>query len=223
MLYVGFLTIGQSPRVDVMEDASKILSRKIKVIEAGALDDFTKEDIERKLKPEPGHTIYVTRLRNGAMVKISKEKILSLMQEKIREIEGKVDIIAILCSGEFPEFESKVPIIYPDKLLKSFIQGISFKGTLGVLIPISEQLDYARRKWGSYAKSLVVKNISPYTARENDFRIVAWELAKQTPTLIIMDCIGYSLKHKSIVREVTNTPVISTRGVVFRFLNELAE
>ena len=223
VLHVGFLTIGQSPRVDVMEDASKILSKKIKVTEAGALDNLTKEDVERELKPEPGHVVYVTRLRNGSMVKISKEKILPLLQAKIKEIEEKVDIIVILCSGEFPEFESKVPIIYPDKLLKSFVQGISFKGVLGVLIPVSEQLDYAKRKWGSFAETLVVKNISPYTAEEEYFKAVAWELSKSNPTLIVMDCIGYSLKHKTIVHEITGKPTISTRGIVFRVLNELVE
>ncbi len=223
-LRVGFLTIGQSPRVDVMDDFSKVLSKNIVVVEKGALDGLSKDEIEEKLRPEPGHTVYVSRLIDGSEVKMAKEKVIPLMQKKIKEFEGeKVDVIAILCSGEFPEFESKAPIIYPDKLLKAFVKGIRFKSTLGVLVPLKEQISYAREKWGKYANSLIARNASPYTISEEEFQTIVSELAKHNPSIIVLDCVGYSFKHKKIVREITGKPVISTRGVIARILNEMAE
>jgi len=73
-----------------------------------------------------------------------------------------------LCSGKFSEFESKIPITYSDKLLKAFVKGIRFKGTLGVLVPLKEQISYAREKWGKYADPLIARNVSPYTISEED-------------------------------------------------------
>jgi protein AroM len=80
-----------------------MLPQDIEIFEAGALDDLSLEEIIGKLAPKQGETLYVTRLRSGLEVKISKERIIDLMQKKIELLDSRgVDIIGILCSGEFP-------------------------------------------------------------------------------------------------------------------------
>ena len=161
-LKVGFLTIGQSPRTDIVKDVREILSKNIKIVEKGVLDELDQNAIAKNLAPEPTHTIYVSRLRNGSQVAISKEKILPLMQRTISKLEEEeVDLIVILCSGEFPMFKSNVPIMYPDRLLKSYVQAFDVKGSLGVLIPLPEQVEYAMLKWRKYSKEVLVVPVSP--------------------------------------------------------------
>jgi len=220
---IGFVTIGQSPRTDVVPEIMKILGEhEISYVEAGALDDLSREDIERDLRSEPGDIIYVTRLRDGGEVKISKKKLLPLLEKKIRELEKKSDIIAILCSGEFPDFESIKPVIYPDKILKGIASSIGYKGRTAVLIPAKEQIDYAREKWSTYFKDLIVIPVSPYTSSLKDFEEIRERIRRENIGFVIMDCIGYTDAQRNIIREAgENIKVISTRRALAKVLSEL--
>jgi len=221
---IGFLTIGQSPRVDVLDDIKPYINTNVKIVECGALDDFTYSEVVEKLSPELGHMIYVTRMRDGTQVKISKEKIIPLIQKCIYKLQNRdVDLIIILCSGEFPEFGSKTPIIYPSKLLKSFAEAFYVSGSVGILIPIEEQISYAKKKWGSIFSDLYIRAISPYRSSLEEFKQVALDLMDKDVKLAILDCIGYSIRHKQVVKEVLSKPVISARTVVIRAINELYE
>lgn len=224
ILRVGLLTIGQSPRVDVTRDFLKVLSGKVEVVERGALDGMSIREVEKKLKPEPNHTVYTSRMRDGSQVVMSKEKLIPLLQEKIRELESEnVDVITILCSGEFPKFKSETPIIYPEKLLKAYAEGLQVKGKVGVLIPLPQQVEYATTKWSKYYSELIVEPISPYSSREEEFYKVGEKFSNLNVKIVIMDCIGYTLKHKEILKKYTNKPVITTRSVIIKALEELAE
>ncbi len=221
-LHVGFITIGQSPRTDVMNDLSRILTKNIEVAEKGVLDGFTREEIMEKFSPEPGHTVYVSRLRDGSSITMSKEKILPVMQERIKELGEITDLIVILCSGDFPRFESRVPIIYPEKLLKAFVEGISLTGRLAVFIPLPQQVVYAYKKWSSLYPEVTVVDVSPYSANLEEFSLKARKLVNEDPQLVVMDCVGYTFEQRKTVQEVLEKPVVTTRGVIARALNELA-
>jgi len=225
-LKVGFVTIGQAPRVDVMNDIRPLLPANIEVVERGALDDFTKEDIERLLKPSEGEVPYVTRLRDGSEVKVSKEKIYSLVEKKLRELvrEG-VDLIVILCSGEFPEYDVEIPVIYPDRVLKNVVSALSIRGVLGVLAPAKEQLEYMKERWMKVHPHVEVRAISPYTAKLEEFEIVGKEFSAKGIRFVVMDCIGYTLRQKEVLRKAlgSNAMIINTRSIVARILSELSQ
>jgi protein AroM len=220
---VGLLTIGQSPRSDVTNDLAKMLPQDIEIFEAGALDDLSLEEIIGKLAPKQGETLYVTRLRSGLEVKISKERIIDLMQKKIELLDSRgVDIIGILCSGEFPEFRARVPILYPDKILKGMVSGIKYSGESAVLVPAGEQIGYGRDKWAPYLGDPIVIHISPYTSKPEDFIEVGRELSKRDVRLVIMDCIGYTLEQKKILKQIVPLArVITSRGALARAIAEL--
>ncbi len=221
MLRIGLLTIGQSPRVDIMEELGEAFVGAY-VVEAGALDGYTREEIEASLYPEPGYDTLVTRLRDGNQVSVAKEKILPLIQRKIYELEDRVDLIILLCSGEFPRFKSMKPLIYPDHLLKSIATTIMTPGgRLGVIIPLEAQRYYAKNKWSKYTGDLRIAVASPYKGSEEDFRKAAEEMIDRE--LVIMDCIGYNYKQKKIVQRIVDKPVITARGVLRSLLNEIIQ
>ena len=223
LVRVGFVTIGQSPRRDITEDLVKILPKDVEIVEAGALDDLSPSEIREKLSPKPGETLYVTRLRSGEEVRISKEKIVGLIQEKISMLDNRgVDIIAILCSGEFPEFVSRTPILYPDKILKGIVSGIKYRGNSAVLIPAKEQMEYARDKWSPYLEIPDIIPISPYTSKSEDFSRVGLELRRIGAGLIVMDCMGYTMEQKIAIRGSNpGARIITSRGALARALTEL--
>ena len=224
MVRIGFITIGQSPRIDVTSDILKFFPSNIDVFEVGALDGLSKSEVEVKFKPEAGETVYVTRMRDGFEVKISKEKILPLVGECVKKLEASnVDVIGILCSGEFPRYKASIPIVYPEKILKGFASGFSYSGSVAVLIPAVEQLEYAKLKWSGLFEDLKVYAISPYTASLNDFRIIGGKLRGENVKMIIMDCIGYNLAQRDVLKSCGNFMILTARTALARAICELIQ
>ena len=71
---VGLVTIGQSPRPDIVPDMAAIIGPGVDIREAGALDGLSRADVEA-LKPTGDDEILVTRLLDGTGVFVGKQKI----------------------------------------------------------------------------------------------------------------------------------------------------
>ena len=128
----------------------------------------------------------------------------------------------MLCTGVFPEFDTKKLILRPDKLLEKMVDAIIEKGTLGILTPIQEQVLQTRRKWetGKPKLKVVVEHALPY-ATADQVTAAAEELSKREVDLTVLDCIGYNKAMKKIVREVTGRPAILPRTILARTISEL--
>ena len=81
-LRVGTVTIGQAPRTDVTPDLMKILGAEVELIEAGALDGLSSEQIAA-MAPRPGDYVLVTRMADGTSVKICERAVTPLLRQKI--------------------------------------------------------------------------------------------------------------------------------------------
>jgi protein AroM len=217
---VGFLTIGESPRTDILKDISPILSDAgIEYLECGALDGLTQKEIDL-LRPESKKDyILVTRLRDGSEVKLSRSKIVSLLQGCIERIEEDVDAIGLFCTGEFPELKSKKLLIEPSVLLSKVVEALSPTHSITILIPSADQKAELRKKWNLGSDKVIIP-ISPYTSSTGDF--VRKLKGITADRLVVMDCIGYSVEMKKLVSNSLNRPVILPRTLLAAVLKELA-
>lgn len=218
---IGAITVGQSPRVDVMPDLEPLLSG-IRVIQKGALDGMTREEM-KKIEPEPGDYVLVSRLQDGSSVRMSEKFILPIIQEYIDAFNQQgVEGILMLCTGEFPSFASHIPLLYPQKLLKAVTMAVlEDQQTLGVLTPDPSQIQQARRRWLGYGASRIcVEAALPYVS-EQDVVQAGLRLKEQGASLIVMDCIGYTQHMKDLVHENTGLSVILGRTVAARIAAEL--
>src|SRR5206468_8993760 len=73
---VGLVTIGQSPRVDVVPDMAAILGSGVTVRERGALDGLGRAEIAA-LAPRHGDDILVTGLADGTAAFVAKPHIVT--------------------------------------------------------------------------------------------------------------------------------------------------
>lgn len=214
---VGLITIGQSPRSDMTPEMQAILGSTTMFIEAGALDDLSKEEIAR-LAPEKNEITYVSRLRNGKSVKLSKKKILPHLQTKIHEIEQSVSSSIIVCTGSFPTISHTKPLLLPDQILKGVVKAALGKGIMGLIIPLEEQKRHLLEKWGD--TPLVVAASTPY--EEANIENTARKLKEKGATMLVLDCMGYTEEHKRRVQTATGLPTILSRSIVARIAAELA-
>src|SRR6185295_685956 len=88
MTKIGMITVGQAPRSDVVPDMAAILGGDVEIIEAGALDGLTREQIA-PLAPEGDDEILVTRLADGSTVFVGKTKMIARIEARIAALEDR--------------------------------------------------------------------------------------------------------------------------------------
>jgi len=212
---IGLLTIGQAPRSDITPEILSFIG-EVDVVEAGALDGLSSTEIAR-LAPTSGETVYVTRLRDGREVKVSRERLIPLLIEKIRFLEDMgAEVIGLLCSGTFPDLKHRVPVVKPEPIVRGIVEGsISSVDVLGVIMPSSLQLEYARAKWSDMkCRSMVVDSVSPYIEedmRREKLRQIAKKFKESNVALVVMDCMGFSLNDANYLRRLVEVPIIIPR------------
>ena len=214
---IGMVTVGQSPRSDVVAEIRDILGQ-VEIVERGCLDGLTKDRI-KSLKPEEGELFLITLLRDGSSVQVSRGKTMNLLQQRIKELENEdVTLIALLCTGDF-NIKSKKLLIEPGKLIRKLIQGmLTEEKKLGVIIPSLEQIEQTRKKWS--AVNPVIVAASPYEHPER-IEEAARILQAKNVDLTVLDCIGYTGQMKQKVKEITGNPVVLACTIVARLSKEL--
>ena len=191
---------------------------QIKTVETGALDNLSPQQIE-SLKPNTDETTYVSRLRNGSEVKVAKQRLIPLLNERIKFLEQKdVEATVVLCSGKL-ELESRGRIIFPSVILEHTVQTLlSGRKRLGVLVPTESQVLDGLKDWSPFAEDVKALSFSPYGESIESLHVSAKAFADRD--LIVLDCFGYTSHHRKIVRSLSEKPVTCARTITFRFLEE---
>ena len=219
MKKIGAITVGQTPRTDLIPEIAPILGDSIEIIQMGGLDGLTKEEIQT-MTPAPGDHVLVSRLKDGSSVSFGESHILPRLEACMDQLKkDQVSLILFLCTGEFPaEFHSNVPLIFPDHILKGLIPAIGVKN-LSVIIPTKAQEEQMPGKWKDCCDSLHVTSVSPYGDP-----LAVFAAAKEIPAdtdLILLDCIGYTIEMKERIQALTQKPVLLSRTLVARVIREL--
>lgn len=224
---IGVLTIGQSPRADRLgDDVRAVLGARTRVVERGALDGLSDEEIAR-LTPNDGDYRLITLLRSGRSVEIGKPAILERLQRQIAHLEEEegVDATMLLCTGAFPPFAHRQPLLLPQEALYGVVAGLAAGGRIGALIPLEEQREQSLRKWSERGVSEVsVYPASPY----GDDPIASVERASEMArrdgvTALFMDCFGYDLAMKAAARRHFGGPVVLARTLAARLIAEMTD
>ncbi len=219
MAVLGAVTIGQSPRSDVVSEIRPLLGEGVRIVEAGALDGLSPDEVA-ELAPAPGEAVLVTRLRDGSSVRVAHRHILPRLARQVEALAREVDVVLLLCTGSFPPFRVGCPVLYPDRLLQNFVRAVVPDGHLGVVTPDEAQIAEQRVRWSETAGRVTVRSASPY-GDPGHLLATARDLASQRVDLVVLDSLGYNLTTKRMVRGVVGVPVVLPRTVLARAAAEL--
>ncbi|MDR7556148.1 MAG: AroM family protein [Armatimonadota bacterium] len=218
---VAAITIGQSPRPDIVDEITPLLPPHVRVVEMGALDGLEPAEIAA-LRPGPDDHTLVSRLRSGEEVLVGKERILPRVQACIDALQDAASLIVILCTGPFPPLRSRRPIVYPERLLLHLVRAVSPGAHVGVLTPAAAQIPHQVERWGAVAGAVTVRAYSPYAGREGVEEACA-AFAAAGVDLVVLDCLGYTLALKDTVRRLVGRPTVLARTLLARAVAELLE
>jgi protein AroM len=218
---LGAVTIGQSPRPDVIPELQGLLPG-VRFREAGALDGEPPA-VLRRLADRPAGPILATRLGDGREIRVGEDDIAPRVQRAVDRLQGDVDAILLLCTGPFPRLASTVPLLYPDRILTHFVAGVFDRGVLAVLTPAPAQLGWQASRWRAACPvgEVLVAAASPYAPDWRPGLDGAVDRLAARPALVVLDCLGYNGAMRARVRARTGAPAVLARSVLARAAAEL--
>ncbi|UCH37749.1 MAG: AroM family protein [Candidatus Bathyarchaeota archaeon] len=217
---IGAITVGQSPRDDIVPDMKRILGESFEIIECGALDGLSPREIQL-LAPGDDDHIVVSRRRDGSAVTLAKKHVSHRLQRCIDQLEKRnVKLIALLGTANFPELKSTKLLIQPSNLLQRMAISMIEKGRISVVTPLKKQCEQTRRKWEHLRVDVVVDHALPY-ASEDQIIAVAQRIVKENVDLIVLDCIGFNVTMKRSIRMIVKKPILLPITLLARIIAEL--
>ena len=219
--HIGIVTIGQSPRTDVVPEIQAHLGDHVEVLEHGALDGLTLAEV-KNYAPDPGMLPLVTRMRDGMEVVVAKEKLLPRLNEVVTALDGKgVDMILLLCNGDFPVFDTRCLVIEPQRLVDGCVAGLlRERHRLGVLVPVPEQENWVRQRLEAVSPNVTVAVASPYEGQK-PLEAACECFRNNGCDVIVLYCMGFNRQLGTKVRSLCSIPVIVSSAIVARIMGEL--
>jgi protein AroM len=215
---VGVVTIGQSPRTDVVPDIAGALPPGTRVIERGALDQAGPAELAG-LAPACGEDLLVTRLRDGTEVTLAEARLTPLLQDAVDDVTGRgAVIVAALCTGSLAGIRCPRPLLMPGPLVRNLVAAVapgSRRGLvrLGVVVPAADQAGPASADWSAAAGEVLALAASPYGPPAALTRAAA-TLAAWRPDLVVLDRLGFDDPMKQMVARAVGVPVVLPRTVL---------
>jgi len=218
---VGLVTIGQSPRVDVVPDMATILGSGVTVRERGALDGLTRAEIA-SLAPGPGDGILVTRLADCSHVFVAKRHVVNRVQAAIGELERSgVTMTALLCTGPFPELAASRLLVLPHQVLLGVLRALRWPGRLGIVTPSVEHVPQTEARWRADGFDPVVVPLSPYEEESREkLEMTAHALRSAGAGLVALDCMGFRRETRDELQRLIGAPVLLANLLVARVVAE---
>jgi protein AroM len=209
-LRLAFVTIGQSPRDDIVPEMLADIGGDVEAHQFGALDELPENEI-RALVPGPGETSFATRLRDGREITISKERVEIRLEELLERVDQQgFDAVVLLCTGTHVKPLSRTLMIESQRVVDSMVESLAASSQrLGVILPLERQVEeFPKRHVFSRKAKLIAA--SPY-AGDN---IAEKAAALAECDLVIMHCMGYSEAMRAAARQAISAPVLLSRRIV---------
>jgi protein AroM len=219
---IGMISIGQSPRPDILSVFKESWGNQTEMIEIGALDGLNHEDVQQ-MAPSEGDAVLVVRMADGQQYIVGRKYLIPRIETCADTLIQKRHVTAmiLLCTGDFRSFRYSVPLIIPQKIVDSTISALAGSGQMvGVMIPAEEQQKQMRRNLTCNGIVPVFASASPHLGKEGIVE-AASQLKRYNVDFIVMHCFGYTRQMRDIVKKATGKPVLLSNMLVAKVTGEL--
>lgn len=222
---IGFATVGESPRDDVVPKVASWLPPDTEVVLRGCLDDLTPAQMTEFLAPPGAENAIVSRVEDDASVLLRFDKLFPRMQEVV---DGLVrgdgaELVVVLCGADWTGITSDVLVVNPGRLFPAVVSALARGRRLGVIKPDAGQISREGERYRSLGIEAYVTAASPYAGQE---RIAlaekaAAELSQARCELVWMTCVGMDSQMRQAVQDIVKVPVILASSLLGRLVAEM--
>jgi protein AroM len=218
MRRAAFVTIGQTPRTDLVPEIREWLGGQIEIDERGVLDGLSADEVAA-MAPRPGHHRLVTRLADGSEVVLRKDLVHAWLQAVFEAVAADDFLCTVLlCTGHFPPFRVGGLFLEAQSIVDDSVAAIARHArSIGLMVPLEEQIEefHFRPAAGQTLKASYASPYSPGRLEQASSDLADTDL-------IVMHCMGYTEAMRQTVAAVAKRPVLLARRLVAAAVAQLA-
>lgn len=200
---IGVLTIGQSPRPDLVDPLEKLLPG-CEILQAGALDDLAPDVL-----PDTSNAAYplVTRMRDGKTVMVEEGFLTPKLQRALDRLEAAgVAGTILLCAGTFADLHGTLPLFVPFKIGCAVLGALQMK-SIGLITPFVEQEIPIRERWEKFGLRATVWSADLGVQDDAFHRELTERIRTNKLESIVLDYVGHPLEQVTQLQKSIEIPV----------------
>lgn len=206
-LRCAFVTIGQTPRDDLVPEMVGWIGDGAVVSEFGALDGLSHAEVAA-LAPVGDEHRLVTRLRDGGEAVVGKAATERRLQDLFTRIDDGFDVIVLLCTGSFGAFATKTLFVEAQAVVDATTRALAHgAGEVGVMVPLAAQVAEFHALDDVPVR---LAHASPYSGN----RLAAAADDLRSCAFITLHCMGYTDAMRRTVARASGRPVLLSRKIV---------
>lgn len=181
------------------------------------------QDVLTDYKVDPGETPLPTRLCDGSIAMVSREKVERDLQSVIEVMDNQgYDVILLMSTADIRGLNARNAIlIEPQRIIPPLVASIVDGHQVGVIVPIPELMEPQQRKWSVLEKTPFYTLAHPYEATEYQLVSAGKELIEQGADVLMLDCLGFHQWHRDLLQKSLDVPVLLSNVLVARLASEL--
>ena len=212
---LAILTIGVVAISEIMPLlAGQVPEDQIKHISLmGAL---TREEALAEYGPEPGHETMLTLLSNREIISVSRQKTEQALQHAIEMLDNQgYDVILLMSTFRFTKLQARNSILLePQRIIPPLVASI-------VIVPVPELLPIQEEKWAVLKNPPLYALANPISGTDQDLLDAGSMLIEQGVDVLMLDCLGYHQKHRDLLQQELDVPVLLSNVLVAHLASEL--
>ena len=195
---VGAVTIGQTPRPDLLQPLLVRAGDGIVVLEFGALDCVARGQLPRR-DSAPAYPL-TTRLRDGSQVTLEEADLAPHVQQAVDRAErAGADVTLLLCAGGFAAVTATRTLVRPFDAAVALLRAMRAR-RLVVIVPYAAQDEAARRKFEASGFDVTVVVGDPAT--------IVLSTAEAAVDAVVLDYVGHPSSAVEGLRRRAPLPVV---------------
>ncbi|EAZ2928850.1 AroM family protein [Salmonella enterica] len=219
---LAILTIGVVPMSEVLPLLTEYIDAQ-HITHHSLLGKMSREDVMADYAVEPGDDPLLTLLNDNQIAHVSRQKVERDLQSVVEVLDNQgYDVIILMSTAVIKSMAARNTILLePLRIIPPLVASIVDGHQVGVIVPVAELLAAQEKKWQVLQKPPVYSLANPVHGSEQQLIDAGQALLDQGADVIMLDCLGFHQRHRDILQQALDVPVLLSNVLIARLASEL--
>ncbi|ABX68561.1 AroM family protein [Salmonella enterica] len=219
---LAILTIGVVPMSEVLPLLTEYIDEQ-HITHHSLLGKMSREDVMADYAVEPGDDPLLTLLNDNQIAHVSRQKVERDLQSVVEVLDNQgYDVIILMSTAAIKSMAARNSILLePLRIIPPLVASIVDGHQVGVIVPVAELLAAQEKKWQVLQMPPVYSLANPVHGSEQQLIDAGQALLDQGADVIMLDCLGFHQRHRDILQQALNVPVLLSNVLIARLASEL--
>ncbi|EGV5959481.1 AroM family protein [Salmonella enterica] len=219
---LAILTIGVVPMSEVLPLLTEYIDEQ-HITHHSLLGKMSREDVMADYAVEPGDDPLLTLLNDNQIAHVSRQKVERDLQSVVEVLDNQgYDVIILMSTAAIKSMAASNSILLePLRIIPPLVASIVDGHQVGVIVPVAELLAAQEKKWQVLQMPPVYSLANPVHGSEQQLIDAGQALLDQGADVIMLDCLGFHQRHRDILQQALDVPVLLSNVLIARLASEL--